>query len=87
MDNTMVEIQKADGTIESVNLVTYLISNDGLRQFIVYTKNEIQGDAKDHVIYIAKVLNKDGTLTLTDILEDGEWAEVQHLMKKIANAE
>ena len=35
MDNTMIEIQKADGTIENVTLVTYLISNDGLSQYII----------------------------------------------------
>ena len=86
MDNNVVEIQKADGTIENVTLVTYLISNDGLNQYIIYTKNEIQGDAKDHVIYISKILSNDGTLTLTDI-SDVEWADVLHLMKKIANAE
>ena len=64
MENTVVEIQKKDGTIENVNLVTYLISEDNLRQYIVYSKNEIQGQANDHVIYISKIISDNGTLKL-----------------------
>ena len=86
MDDVVVEIQKADGTIENVNLVTYLISEDNASQFIVYSKNEVKGDANDHVIYIAKVISDNGTLKLEDI-SDEEWTNVQHLLKKIANAE
>ena len=86
MENTVVEIQKSDGSIENVNLVTYLISEDNASQFIVYSKNEVQGDANDHVIYIAKVISDNGTLKLEDI-SDEEWTNVQHLLKKIANAE
>ena len=87
MENTVVEIQKADGTIENVNLVTYLLSEDNLRQYIVYSRNEVQGQANDHVIYISKVVNDNGTLKLTDIENDAEWVDVQHLLKKIANSE
>ena len=87
MENTIVEIQKADGSIENVTLITYLISEDNLRQYIVYSKNEVQGTANDHVIYISKIVNEDGTLKLEEIKEDSEWVDVQHLLKKIANAE
>ena len=87
MDDVVVEIQKADGTIENVNLVTYLISEDNANQYIVYSKNEVQGDANDHVIYISKIVNTDGALKLEEILDDAEWSNVQHLLKKIANAE
>ena len=87
MENTVVEIQKKDGTIENVNLVTYLISEDNLRQYIVYSKNEIQGQANVHVIYISKIISDNGTLKLDNISDDAEWVDVQHLLKKIANAE
>ena len=95
MENTVVEIQKSDGSIENVNLVTYLISEDNANQYIVYSRNEVQGDSKgekrgstnDHVIYISKIVNTDGTLKLEEISDDAEWVNVQHLLKKIANAE
>lgn len=87
MENTVVEIQKSDGSIENVNLVTYLISEDNANQYIVYSRNEVQGDANDHVIYISKIVNTDGTLKLEEISDDAEWVNVQHLLKKIANAE
>lgn len=87
MENTMIEIQKNDGTIENVNLVTYLISEDNANQYIVYSKNEVQDTTNDHVIYISRIVNQDGTLKLEDIVDDTEWVNVQYLLKKIANAE
>lgn len=87
MEEQIVEIQKADGTIENVTLITYLIADDNVHQYIVYSRNQVQGDANDHVIYISKINNDNGTLKLEEIVDNEEWTNVQHLLKKIANAE
>lgn len=87
MEGSIVEIQKADGSIENVTLVTYLISADSTRQYIVYSRNQVQGDANDHVIYISRINNDNGTLKLEEIIDNEEWTDVQHLLKKIANVE
>lgn len=81
-----IEIVKADGTSEKVELVTYLISDDGLNKYIVYTKGEKQGSAGDQVIYISKVISDNGTLRIQEITDDTEWTSVQGLLKKIANS-
>lgn len=87
MEKEMIEIVNSDGTVEKVELVTYLLSEDGLRKYLVYTKGEVQGTEGDQVIYISKILSDNGTLKLQEIVEDAEWTDVQRLLKKIANAE
>lgn len=81
-----IEIVKADGTVEKVELVTYLLTDDGLNKYIVYNKGEKQGAEGDQVIYISKVISDNGTLQIQEITDDNEWVVVQGLLKKIANA-
>lgn len=86
MEKEMIEIVKVDGTAEKVEVVTYLMSDDGLRQYLVYTKGEVQGTEGDHVIYISRMISDNGAYKLEEIVDDAEWADVQRLLKKIANA-
>lgn len=86
MVREIVEIVNDDNSVESVDLVTYLFSTDGQRQYIVYSKNEVQGNDEDYVIYISKVIIDGEKLKLEEIVEDSEWREVQSLLKRIANA-
>ena len=87
MDNKeMVVIQKNDGTTMNVELVTYLVSEDGLRRYLVYSKGEKTGVEADEVIYIAKMFPEGETIKIDTVSEDNDWAEVQKVLKKIANA-
>lgn len=81
-----IEITNPAGEIEKVELVTYLVSDDGLNTYVVYTKGEVQGTEGDRVIYISKVVSDSGTLVLQEITDETEWSNVQVLLKKIANA-
>lgn len=86
-DNEMIEIVDVNGSKMLVQLVTYLISEDRLRQYLVYSKGETQGNEGDQVIYISKLLRQDAGFYLDEIVDDAEWNDVQRLLKKIANAE
>ena len=86
MGREMIEIINSDSSVESVDLVTYVLSEDGLNQYVVYSKGETQGTEQDHVIYISKVVKEEESLRLEEIVADSEWAEVQVLLKKIANS-
>lgn len=85
MDNK-INIVKKDGSIENVLLVTYLISDDMSRKYLVYSKGEEHGDKKDKVIYISRMEKKNEQIFIEEISEEKEWQDVQHLLKKIANA-
>lgn len=81
-----IEIVNSAGAVEEVNLITYLVSDDSVRQYIVYSKGENYGDSSDRIIYVSKFQNKDNVLCISEISDDVEWNEVQKLLRRIANA-
>ncbi|MCI6107320.1 MAG: DUF1292 domain-containing protein [bacterium] len=88
MDNKeMAELIDIDGLSSDVEIVTYLNSEDNKRQYVVYTKEEIQEQTGNQVIYIAKIIPEGNVLRLEEITDDLEWIDVQHLLKAIANAQ
>lgn len=88
MDNReMAELIDIDGLSSDVEIVTYLNSEDNKRQYVVYTKEEIQEQTGNQVIYIAKIIPEGNVLRLEEITDDLEWIDVQHLLKAIANAQ
>lgn len=81
-----VKVINTSGEVEVVELITYLISDDKLKQYIVYSKGEVKGTAGDQVIYISKLYKTDEGFKLEEISDDLEWRRVQRLLKRIANA-
>ena len=88
MDNKEIaELIDIDGLSTEIEVVTYLNSEDDKRQYVVYTKGEIQEQTGNQVIYIARIVKDGEKLNLAEITEDAEWIDVQHLLKQIANAQ
>ena len=85
-EKEMVVIENSDGSKVEVELVTYLLSEDNVNKYIVYSKGEKSGSDNDEVIYISKVISEGDVLKLKEITDDNEWLVVQNLLKKIANA-
>lgn len=85
-EKEMIQVIDYDGLEKEVELVTFLNSLDDKRQYVVYTKGEIKDETLDQVIYISRFYNDNGVLKLEEIEDDAEWIDVQHLLKKIANA-
>ncbi len=83
--NDKILIVDMDGNKEEVEVVTYLNTKDSLRQYIVYTKGEKQGNG-DIIIYISKLIEEDNKKKIVEIIDEDEWKEVQTLLKDIANA-
>jgi hypothetical protein len=79
-------IEDPSGSYE-VELITYLISDDGMKTYIVYSKGETQGVENDHIIYISRYITQGDVNKIEEIVDDEEWTNVQLLLKKIANAE
>ena len=84
-DKKMVLIENSDGTKIEAEFVTYLISKDKMKTYLVYSKGEKVGEKQDEVIYIAKLIKDGDIIKIDDIQDDAEWAEVQTLLKEIAN--
>ena len=88
MDNKeMAELIDIDGLSHDIELVTFLNSDDDKRQYVVYSKGEVQQETGNQVIYIAKLLPDGNEFKLEEIPDDIEWVDVQPLLKQIANAQ
>lgn len=89
MDNElkkMVTIDYGDGKTVDVELVTYLLSEDQINNYIVYSKGEKSGTEGDEVIYVSKVIKNGDKNLIEEIKDENEWFNVQNLLKKIANS-
>ena len=86
MSNEMIKLVDLDGNENEVELITYLISDDNMSNYIVYSKGETQGAEQDRIIYISKVSKEEDKLKILKIIDDEEWSSVQQLLKNIANA-
>lgn len=85
-EKNKVIIKNADGSSTEVEAITYLNRDDQMGSYLVYSKGEKVGDADDEVIYISRVVFDGDVKQLVEITDDNEWAEVQNLLKRIANA-
>ena len=85
-EKKMIVVKNQDGSSMKVELVTYLISDDQINTYLVYSKGKLSGANGDEVIYISKILQNGESLLLQEITDDNEWLSVQNLLKKIANA-
>lgn len=86
MTNEMIKLVDLDGNENEVELITYLISDDNLSNYVVYSKGETQGAEQDRIIYISKIYREENKLKVSEIIDDNEWATVLQLLKNIANA-
>ena len=85
-EKEMIIIENPDGSRMEVELITYLISEDQKSTYLVYSKGEKSGVDEDEVIYVSKIIKAGEAPKLEEITDDNEWAGVQKLLKKIANA-
>ena len=86
-DKDIVELVDSEGNKNSVTVITYLVSDDKKKNYVVYSKGEKRGSTNDHVIYISRLLKKNDEYNIEEISDDDEWRDVQHLLKLIANAD
>ena len=85
-EKRMITIRNSNGEDNTVELITYLISEDNTTSYMVYSKGEKVGAEDDEIIYVSKVEHEGNLIKLNPIESDEEWQNVQKLLKKIANA-
>ena len=84
-DKEMVVIEDSDGNKTEVELVTYLVSENHVNTYLVYSKGEKTEVESDEIIYISKIVQDGNIIKIQEIQDDIELAEVLNLLKKIAN--
>lgn len=86
-EKDIVELVDSSGSKTSIEVVTYLTSLDKTKNYVVYTKGEVRGEARNHVIYISRIQKSGDNYEIDEITSDDEWDDVQRLLKRIANSD
>ncbi len=86
-EKKMITIKNTNGENSEVELITYLVSEDNQKTYMVYSKGEKVGAEDDEIFYITRIEKNDNVIKLNPIDNDDEWQSVQKLLKQIANAQ
>lgn len=83
-DKKIITITSEDGSIDQVELIVAFEFTDLKKEYVVYTKNEI--DDNDNVtIYISSVLgDENGETILGGIDTDEEWERIKEVLRELA---
>ena len=83
--NLMI-IHNRDGSEEVVEVILAFRFNDTGREFIIYTKNEIDKDGDEFIYVSEKFYGPDNEVELQDISDD-DLPRIENLLRKIAESE
>ena len=84
-DKKMMSIVLQDGTIDEVEVLLTLELVDLKKQYIVYTKNEVDENG-NVTIYISTVTSSDDNVHLTNIETEEEWTRIKEVLRELSKA-
>lgn len=86
-EKKLLKITNMDGTQDSVEVIIAFQFNDNQKEYIVYTKNEL--DAAGNVtIYVSELLKSENSeVKLGGIESDEEWARIKDVLRKLSKSE
>lgn len=86
MDNKkMMSIVLEDGTIDEVEVLLTFELVDLKKQYIVYTKNEVDENG-NVTIYISTVTGSGDNVHLTNIETEEEWTRIKEVLRELSKA-
>ncbi len=82
----MVTINKLDGTKEEVEVIIVFQFNDTKKEYMVYTKNEMD-DSGNITIYVSEVIRNGEEVKLAGVETDDEWLKIKDVLRELAKTE
>ena len=75
-----------DGTKEEVEVLLAFKFNDNNKEYVVYTKNEVD-DNGNVTIYISNVTRTVDNITLSTVSDDNEWTRIKNVLRELSKSE
>ena len=75
-----------DGTKEEVEVLLAFKFNDNNKEYVIYTKNEID-DNGNVTIYISNVTRNADNVTLSTVADDNEWTRIKNVLRELSKSE
>ena len=75
-----------DGTKEEVEVLLAFKFNDNNKEYVIYTKNEVD-DNGNVTIYISNVVRNGDNVSLTTVADDSEWTRIKNVLRELSKTE
>ena len=83
--NIMVTTMQ-DGSKEEVEVLLAFKFNDNNKEYVIYTKNEVDENG-NVTIYISNVTRNGDYVNLTTVADDNEWTRIKNVLRELSKAE
>lgn len=83
--NTMTTIMP-DGSQEVVEVLLSFKFNDNNKEYVIYTKNEVDENG-NVTIYISNVSRNGDDVTLSTVADDSEWTRIKDVLRELSKNE
>lgn len=85
-EKRILTINKADGTSEQVEEVISFEFDDTKKQYLVYTKNEVD-ETGNMTIYVTEVKKDDSGYKFLGVSTDDEWDRIKAVLRTLIKKE
>jgi uncharacterized protein YrzB (UPF0473 family) len=75
-----------DGSKEQVEVLLAFKFNDNNKEYVIYTKNEVDENG-NVTIYISNVVRNGDNVTLATVADDNEWTRIKNVLRELSKAE
>lgn len=75
-----------DGTEEEVEVLLAFKFNDNNKEYVIYTKNEVDENG-NVTIYISNVVKNGNNVSLTTVSDDNEWTRIKNVLRELSKSE
>lgn len=75
-----------DGSKEEVEVLLAFKFNDNNKEYVIYTKNEVDENG-NVTIYISNVTRNGDSTTLTTVADDNEWTRIKNVLRELSKVE
>ena len=82
-DKKVLTITKLDGSTEQVEEVISFEFIDTKKQYVVYTKNEVDENG-NKTIYVTRIVQEEDGTKFVGIETDEEWAKIKEVLRELA---
>lgn len=76
----------SDGTREVVEVLLSFKFNDNNKEYVIYTKNEVDENG-NVTIYVSNVVRNGQDVTLTTVADDSEWTRIKDVLRELSKNE
>ena len=84
-DKNMMVTTMPDGTKEEVEVLLLFNFNDNNKEYVIYTKNEVDENG-NVTIYISNVTKNGDNVVLSTVSDDNEWTRIKNVLRGLSKS-